>query len=103
MRGRGSEIITELMIWIFKTGLSIYTPSWVKMNPKRFPRVELRMAGGQLTTADIVSLFHEETRNADTRAYVAFMQHLKDFDSKHKTVIIVQVQNEVGVSRRSTA
>ena len=79
-------------------GLSTYIPSWVKTNPKRFPRVKLRKAGGVLKTADIVSVFHEETRNADAKAFAALMKHLKEFDGEDHTVIMVQVENEVGVS-----
>lgn len=79
-------------------GLSTYTPAWVKTNPQKFPRVKLRKGSGVLQTADIVSLFSKETRNADAKAFSTFMRHLKEVDGEKRTVIMVQVQNEVGVS-----
>lgn len=78
-------------------GLSSYTPSWIKMNEKRFPRAQLRKAGGLLQTADVVSLFHDEVPQADIKAFSTLMQHLKDLDSTHHTVIMVQVENEQGL------
>jgi hypothetical protein len=59
--------------------------------------VKLRKAGGVLKTADIVSAFSDETRNADAKAFAAFMRHIKEIDGELRTVIMVQVENEVGV------
>jgi len=67
------------------------------MNEKRFPRAQLRKAGGILQTADVVSLFHDEAPKADIRAFSALMQHLMEIDSPHHTVIMVQVENEQGL------
>lgn len=88
---------TDSNLFLQNTGLSTYVPSWVKTNPKRFPRVKLRKAGGVLKTSDIVSVFHAETRNADAKAFAALMRHLKEVDGDEHTVIMVQVENEVGV------
>jgi hypothetical protein len=79
------------------TGLSTYAPAWVKTNDKRFPRAQLRKAGGILETADVVSIFHSEARDADTRAFCALLDHIKAIDEAHSTVIMVQVENEVGL------
>ncbi|KAF5240611.1 hypothetical protein FANTH_9499 [Fusarium anthophilum] len=88
-----------VLLWFgsFKNGLSTYVPSWVKQNPKRFPRAKLRKAGGRLETADVVSLFHPECRKADAKAFGALMQHVREFDQSHSTVIMVQVENESGL------
>jgi beta-galactosidase GanA len=40
-------------------GRSTYVPSWIKTNPDRFRRAELRKAGGVIETVDVLSLFHE--------------------------------------------
>ncbi|KAH7467662.1 hypothetical protein FOMA001_g14943 [Fusarium oxysporum f. sp. matthiolae] len=88
-----------VLLWFgsFKNGLSTYVPSWVKQNPKRFPRAKLRKAGGRLETADVVSLFHPESRKADAKAFGALMKHLRELDESHSTVIMVQVENESGL------
>ena len=78
-------------------GLSTYAPSWVKTDFNRFPRAQLRKAGGVLKTGDVVSIFHTEARDADTRAFSALMRHVKDVDKEHSTVIMVQVENETGI------
>ncbi|CAH0024690.1 unnamed protein product [Clonostachys rhizophaga] len=88
-----------VLLWFgsFKNGLSTYVPPWVKQNAKRFPRAKLRKAGGRLETADVLSLFHPESRNADAKAFGALMKHLRDLDRSHSTVIMVQVENESGL------
>jgi len=78
-------------------GLSTYTPSWVKMDEKRFPRASLRKAGGVLQTAEVISLFAGETVTADSKAFSTLMRHLKEIDAQHNTVIMVQVENESGL------
>ncbi|KAI4668933.1 uncharacterized protein J4E79_000975 [Alternaria viburni] len=88
-----------ILLWFgsFKNGRSTYTPSWVKTNPKRFPRAELRKAGGVIEVADVLSLFNEENVEADVKAFRKLLSHLKEVDEKHSTVLMVQVENEVGL------
>ncbi|KAI1458967.1 glycoside hydrolase superfamily [Annulohypoxylon moriforme] len=95
-RKHGLHIV---LLWFgsFKNGLSTYVPSWVKTNPKRFPRVKLRKAGGVLETADILSLFHPEIYSVSYKAFRELMRYLRDIDDKFNTVVMVQVENEVGV------
>jgi hypothetical protein len=69
----------------------------VKKDTKRFPRAMLRKAGGVLAVADVLSIFHEEARMADARAFKAMIGHLKEVDMNQFTVIMVQVENEVGI------
>ncbi len=68
-----------------------YTPSWVKLNNKRFPR--MRKPDG--TNHYALSPFGRETLAADSRAFTAFIRHLKQADPQN-TVVMVQVQNEPG-------
>ncbi|TIA27634.1 beta-galactosidase [Aureobasidium pullulans] len=88
-----------VLLWFgsFKNGLSTYAPPWVKRDPRRFPRVKLRDKDGSRTTADILTLFGTEAQKADAKAFKTLMQHLRDIDGEHATVIMVQVENEVGV------
>ncbi|KFZ11679.1 hypothetical protein V502_07462 [Pseudogymnoascus sp. VKM F-4520 (FW-2644)] len=87
-----------VLLWFgsFKNGISTYTPPWVKKNPTRFPRAMLRKAGGQLEIGDVLSIFHSEAQIADRKAFSTLMAHLRRVDKEH-TVIMVQVENEIGL------
>jgi hypothetical protein len=37
------------------------------------------------------------TQEADARAFAALMRHLKEVDGREHTVLMMQVENEVGV------
>ena len=69
-----------------------YAPEWVKLNNRRFPRMVDK--DGKLSYC--LSPFGDETLKADKKAFVALMGHLKKIDSTRYTVIVVQVENEVG-------
>lgn len=77
----------------WKNTWSSYAPEWVKRDSARFPRVQLQSGSG----TERLSPFSEEGRNADARAFKAMMQRVKETDSDAHTVIMVQVENEVGV------
>lgn len=68
-----------------------YAPAWVKLNNDRFPRVV--EAKGIIRNS--LSPHGKETLAADSRAFAALMRHLKQVDPQ-RTVIMVQVENEVG-------
>ncbi|KAL4786290.1 glycoside hydrolase superfamily [Aspergillus varians] len=88
-----------ILLWFgsFKNGISTYVPTWVKIDPKRFPRAKLRKARGVLETSSVLSIFHDEAPKSDARAFAELMKHLKEIDEKHSTVIMVQVENETGL------
>ncbi|KPM46190.1 hypothetical protein AK830_g279 [Neonectria ditissima] len=88
-----------ILLWFgsFKNGMSTYAPAWVKSNPTRFPRAKLRKAGGVVKTADVLSIFHPNAKEADATAFSNLMNHIKEIDETHSTVIMVQVENEVGL------
>ena len=83
-----------VMLWFgsWKNTYSSYVPEWVKRDMKRFPRVLLR--DGRET--ERLSPFSESNRKADATAFAALMKHVHEVDAAH-TVIMVQVENEVGV------
>lgn len=68
-----------------------YAPEWVKLDNKRFPRV-VTSEGKMLNS---LSPHAQATLDADRKAFVAFMRHLKGVDAQ-RTVIAIQVQNEPG-------
>jgi hypothetical protein len=65
----------------------------VKKDYKRFPRVRLQDG----STPEVLSTLGAASWAADAKAFGALMRHLKEFDGKENTVLMVQVENEVGV------
>jgi hypothetical protein len=49
----------------------------------------------------MLSTFSTASRNADAKAFAALMHHLRQFDGVNHTVLMIQVENEVGVLRDS--
>jgi beta-galactosidase GanA len=84
-----------IIIWFasWKNGGSIYMPAWVKKDDKKFLRV--KDASGK--SLEILSTFGEATMMADAKAFAALMRHIKETDSRYQTVVMVQVENEMGV------
>jgi hypothetical protein len=86
------ERIVFLWLASWKNGMSSYPPVWVKRDTRRFPRVVEH--GGEV---EILSPMGAATQEADGRAYAALMRHLKEVDGRDHTVVMMQVENEVGV------
>lgn len=82
-----------VLLWLaaWKNGMSGYAPTWVKQDTQRFPRVVENH-----NPVDILSTFGPAIREADATAFKALMQHLREVDTQH-TVLMIQVENEVGV------
>jgi beta-galactosidase GanA len=76
----------------WKNSMSCYAPGWVKTDQQRFPRSQDKAGKG----IDILSPFSSENLDADSRAFAALMRHLRKTDTDH-TVIMVQVENEIGM------
>ena len=85
--------VKVVLLWFasWKNNAPHYAPAWVKLNNKRFPRV-VKQDGDTLNS---MSPLGKNTLEADKKAFVELMKHLKKTDKDH-TVIMVQVQNEVG-------
>jgi beta-galactosidase GanA len=73
--------------------MSTYVPSWVKRDATRFPRAQRADGSG----IEILSVFSQNTRDADARAFAALMDHLKATDGTQNSVLMVQVENEIGM------
>lgn len=85
------------LIWFgaFKNAASTYAPTWVRADQKRFPRA--LWAGASDTNATpVLTAFSESLLEADKRAFTELMSFLAKED-QHNTVILVQVENEVGL------
>ncbi|HKP11717.1 MAG TPA: beta-galactosidase, partial [Blastocatellia bacterium] len=85
--------LVPLWFGSWKNSMSCYAPAWVKTDPKRFPRSQDKTGRGM----EILSPFSEENVEADARAFAAFMRHLREVDGQDHTVIMVQVENEIGM------
>ena len=90
------EHLHLVLLWFgsWKNGTSSYTPEWVKRDSKRFPRVMSAEGRPQ----EILSPLSEANLNADAAAFVALLSHLKSVDGQQHTVLMVQVENEVGIN-----
>ena len=84
------------LIWFasWKNGLSSYTPMWVRKDIKRFFRVQDKNGNNM----DRISPCCEAAKFADAKAYSVLMKHIKEIDND-QTVIIMQVNNEVGIKQ----
>jgi beta-galactosidase GanA len=84
-----------VLLWFasWKNSMSCYAPAWVKTNQKRFPRSQDKMGRGM----EILSPFSQENAEADARAFAGLMRHLREVDGRDNTVIMVQVENEIGM------
>ncbi|GAA1660411.1 DUF5597 domain-containing protein [Microbacterium lacus] len=93
-----------VLLWFgaFKNAGSTYSPTWVRRDPARFPRVVVEPKGMQAfthkgaTAKPVLSVFSPELREADAKAFEALIRHLVDADPDG-TVAMVQVENESGI------
>ena len=83
-----------VFLWFgsWKNGVSTYVPLWVKHDPKRFPLFQAE--NGQ--SLAVLSVFQEVNWKADAAAYAALMRHIREVDGEAHTVLMMQVENEVG-------
>jgi beta-galactosidase GanA len=91
---RANELrLVVLWFGAWKNSMSTYVPAWVKRDQSRFPRAQLPDGRG----LDILSAFASSTRAADTRAFTALLDHIRSLDSEKNTVLMIQVENEIGM------
>jgi hypothetical protein len=95
IQGARSHSLRLVLLWFgsWKNSLSGYAPDWVKKDFERFPRAQA--AGGK--SIELLSPFSDANRDADARAFAALMRHIKVVDGQQHTVIMIQVENEVGM------
>jgi hypothetical protein len=83
-----------VFLWFgsWKNAFSNYAPEWVLSDTKRFPRA-ISVDGAPL---EILSPLGEDTARCDSRAFAALMHHIGQEDAAQRTVLMVQVENEIG-------
>jgi hypothetical protein len=89
------ENLKLIFLWFgsWKNSMSSHAPEWVKLNQKKYPRIK----DDKNKSHEILTPFSENNLQADLNAFQKLMKHIKDFDQNDQTVIMVQVENEIGM------
>lgn len=84
-----------ILLWFgtWKNSMSCYVPSWVKGDSTRFQRV-VTMSGER---QEILSPACANSLRADANAYQRLLQEIEALDGDTRTVLMIQVENEVGM------
>ena len=84
-----------VFLWFgaWKNSMSCYAPLWFKEDYKKYPRAYTK-AGKPL---EIANSFSENVLQADNRAFSQLMSHIASIDKTEGTVIMVQIENEIGM------
>ncbi|MFD2934071.1 GH35 family beta-galactosidase [Spirosoma flavum] len=87
--------IKLVLLWFgsWKNSMSCYVPGWVKTDTKRFPRIQDK----KWKAHEILTPFSKNNLNADLNAFSALMRHVRDVDGRQQTIIMIQVENEIGM------
>lgn len=84
-----------VFLWFgsWKNSMSSHAPEWVKLNQKKYPRIK----DDKDKSHEILTPFGDNNLQADLNAFQKLMAHIKAFDQKEQTVIMMQVENEIGM------
>jgi hypothetical protein len=91
-RQQGLKIV-PLWFGVWKNSMSCYAPEWFKRDVKRFPRA-MTKEGKPL---EIASCFSNNVLQADLNAFSALMKHIAEKDPQRDVVIMMQIENEIGM------
>lgn len=105
INGARKHNLRLVLLWFgtWKNTISCYVPDWVKMDTQRFIRIQrnsprkLKERWGAEKNLEVISPLCHNAREADKRAFATFMRHICDIDEDTRTVIMIQVENEVGL------
>lgn len=88
------EKLKLVLLWfgLWKNAESMYVPRWMKRDRKTY--FHCRKIGGEETAA--ISPFCKEAVRRDQQAFTSLMSFLKENDTG-RTVIMLQVENEIGL------
>jgi len=95
IRDARSQSLHLVFLWFgsWKNTWSSYAPDWVKRDFERFPRVQLQNGAG----TERLTPLSEANLKADARAFASLMRRIREVDAGFYTVIMIQIENEVGV------
>ena len=89
------EEMKLIFLWfgLWKNAESMYVPAWMKQEPEKYFRAE-KVNGDRMTT---ISPLCDAAVEKDALAFTALMRHIREFDEEQQTVIVIQVENEIGL------
>ena len=89
------EDLKVVFLWFgaWKNSMSCYAPEWFKRDYKKYPRAYTR-TGKPL---EIASAFSDQVFQADNKAFTRWLLHIKAMDGDTGTVVMIQVENEIGM------
>lgn len=84
-----------IFLWFgaWKNSMSCYTPLWFKTDYRKYPRA-MTQNGKPL---EIASAFSDHVLQADNWAFTQWIKHIAETDKKTGTVIMIQIENEIGM------
>lgn len=84
-----------VFLWfgLWKNAESMYVPAWMKRDTDKYWRVQ-QVNGDRINT---ISPLCKEAVEKDALAFSQFMEHIRCTDEEEYTVIMVQVENEIGI------
>ena len=85
-----------MLLWfgMNKNGHPTYAPTWVKEHPETYRMARGRDGGYVMSLSPLC----RATLEADKRAVAALMAHLREVDGDTRTVLAVQLENEIGLA-----
>ncbi len=95
LKGARANDLKVSILWFgsWKNGVTTHTPIWVKNDQTRFPLVK-NEKGETYSTLSTVS---ENNWTADAKAFGELMKYIRKVDAEQQTIIMVQVENEIGI------
>jgi hypothetical protein len=84
-----------VLLWFgaWKNSMSCYAPLWVKEDYETYPRARTQTG----RPVEIMTPFDDRNLAADRKAFIALMRHIAEVDATEHTVIMIQVENEIGM------
>jgi hypothetical protein len=84
-----------IFLWFgaWKNSMSCYAPEWFKRDYEKYPRAHTS-TGRPL---EIASVFSDNVFRADNNAFSQWMSHIASIDNEQGTVIMIQLENEIGM------
>lgn len=93
-QARKNELkVVFLWFGAWKNSMSCYAPLWFKKDYEKYPRAYTK-EGKPL---EIASSFSKNVFQADNKAFAEFMKHISSVDKEDNTVIMIQIENEIGM------
>ena len=97
IRQAREEGLKLIFLWfgLWKNAESMYVPGWMKRDTQTYFRAQ-KVNGEKMTT---ISPLCKAAVAKDKAAFTELMKHIREVDEQENTVIVIQVENEIGLLR----